>query len=203
MEYGPPSRELHSAEALGLDVLAHVLDVRPMVAATSTTVMVSFGHGNSDSSVDAVLWAAMRSALRSLRATVASCGVDSKGRSEASSPALGRGGRATLGVRRDRRGSAKGRRRGPRLVIRELCSVCGNPRLAGISYQATDGTRTRDPFITSEVLYQLSYGGDTRQMVAVGTGVVGVDCKATWLWTVGPNRTDGALPTTRWHAEQR
>lgn len=32
---------------------------------------------------------------------------------------------------------------------------------AGTLGEATDGTRTRDPFITSEVLYQLSYGGLT------------------------------------------
>jgi hypothetical protein len=56
---------------------------------------------------------------------------------------------------------------GPHERCRASAARRGFAAFAGTLGEATDGTRTRDPFITSEVLYQLSYGGDTGQMVAV------------------------------------
>jgi hypothetical protein len=75
-------------------VLAHGLGRAPDGCAH----LVSFGHGNSGSSVGAVLSADMRSFLRSMRAATASRGVDSKGRDEASPPAPRPDSRAALGV---------------------------------------------------------------------------------------------------------
>ena len=64
-------------------------------------------------------------------------------------------------TRRELTGRAGTGTRGPRAGA-HIDRENRKPRRAGLSHQADARTRTGDPFITSEVLYQLSYVGKGR-----------------------------------------
>src|SRR4051794_11960885 len=66
---------------------------------------------------------------------------------------------------------------GPHLRFRATSGSRGFTALAGPTRRADAGTRTPDPFITSEVLYQLSYVGET--------GPDGSDGGPAWRSTLG------------------
>ena len=79
-------------------------------------------------------------------------------------------------LRTDEHGAPMGARKGGRPVpqwtrmrdARGLSRTRKAPRLQGLESRADTRTRTGDPFITSEVLYQLSYVGAGRRVAKRG-----------------------------------
>ena len=92
------------------------------------------------------------------------------------------------------------------MQVSSPAELCGRPALINTPLEADAGTRTPDPFITSEVLYQLSYVG----ILALQCGFHGYQPRrypAVWniygtLWAENALHRSGILSPLR-HVDRR